>query len=56
MKLFIIEIKVYFFNLYEGDALRFMEKYEEAIRSYDLAIKINPNDAINFNNKGFAIL
>lgn len=35
-----------------GIALRNLNKYEEAIISYDKALSINPNDCLALNNKG----
>ncbi|WP_342638181.1 tetratricopeptide repeat protein [Orientia tsutsugamushi] len=32
-----------------------LNKYQEAIESFDLAIKYNPNHAKAYNNKGFCL-
>ena len=39
----------------KGDALYFLGKYDEAIKCYDKAIEIDPNDADVWNNKGLAL-
>ena len=37
---------------YSGVALRNLRKYEEAIIMFDQGLKINPNDAKTYFNKG----
>ena len=39
----------------KGLALNLLGKHNEAIASYDNAIKIDPNDADVWNNKGLAL-
>ena len=36
----------------KGIALKYLQKYEEAISLYDKAIEIKPNYAYAYNNKG----
>ena len=37
---------------FSGNSLYYLRKYEEAIIMYDHALKINPNDAKAYINKG----
>jgi len=39
----------------KGGALYFLGKYEEAIKCYDKAIEIDPNNSVVWNNKGLAL-
>ena len=45
-------VKVRVFYVFSGDALDFLGKFEEAIIMYDRALKINPNNAKTYVNKG----
>ena len=45
-------IKVRVIDLFSGVALMNLGKFEEAIIMYDRALKINPNDAKTYLNKG----
>ena len=47
-----ILIKVGYFDLFSGVALRNLEKFDEAIIMYDRALKINPYDCTAYVNKG----
>jgi tetratricopeptide (TPR) repeat protein len=37
------------------NALHFQGKYDEAILAYDEAIRLDPEDALAWNNKGLAL-
>ena len=39
----------------KGAALAVQSKYDEAIKAYDEAIRLDPNDADAWNNKGIAL-
>ena len=39
----------------KGLALNSLGRYDEAIKCYDKAIEIDPNDADAWNNKGLAL-
>ena len=45
-------IKVRVIDLFSGVALMNLGKFEEAIIMYDRALKINPNDAETYTDKG----
>ena len=39
----------------KGNALSAQGKYNEAIKAFDEAIRLNPNDAVTWSNKGIAL-
>src|SRR5437588_9353919 len=41
--------------LKEGDNLHALKRYEEALAAYELAIHLNPNSAVAYNNKGIVL-
>ena len=43
----------YFFN--RGTSLNALEKYEEAIKDFDMAIKLDPEDPDHFNRRGTSL-
>jgi tetratricopeptide (TPR) repeat protein len=43
------------FHNNKGDALCRLEKYEEALKEYDIAIQLNANNSAYHNNKGNAL-
>jgi tetratricopeptide (TPR) repeat protein len=45
-------ISVFYIN--RGDEKDDLGRYEEAIKDYDTAISLNPNDALTYNNRGLA--
>ena len=47
-----ILIKVKISSYYSGNTLLELHKFNDAIIMYDSAIKINPNDARAYSNKG----
>ena len=49
-----IKVKLWIYSL--GVAFEAMGKFNEAILMYDRAIKINPNNALTYYNKGFRLI
>ncbi len=41
--------------LEEGNTLSNLKRYEEALAAYDQAIRLDPNYAVAYNNKGLAL-
>lgn len=42
-------------NIYLALTLQKMNRYEEALDQYNLAIQKNPENSVNYNNKGLAM-
>ncbi len=38
-----------------GDTFREQGRYDDALRAYDMALQLNPNDAVAHNNAGLAL-
>ena len=55
-KLMLIKVVDFNFDLFLGIALVKLAKYNEAIKMYDQALNINPNDENAYVNKGIRFI